>query len=170
MKLQPGLLGLLLWVSVAPTAQAKPQLYTDPHKRFRVAIPDGWSSDPQKASKVGAEAVFLGPMQSDDFRVNINIMVQPIGSLEQITKISKDQILGAPGGAILSQKSIQVGSVPGRQIVWKGKIHGRDLQFNSTFACQGGKTYLFTGTSLPSKWSQAAPILAKSAQSFRLMP
>jgi hypothetical protein len=142
--------------------------YEDKGRRFRVTPPPGWSPAPDKAKKIGALAVFMGPLQSSAFMANINVMEQAVGDLETFNKISVQQI--QRDGTIVSQRSLTLGGVPAREIVWKARMQGQDLQFHSTFWTKNGRTYLYTGTSLQSKWKSVAPALRQSAATFRPVP
>lgn len=155
----------MLFVAAPLMVQAKPTPYSDPQNGFRLTPPDGWNSAPSVAKKVNAKACFMGPMQSSDFRANINIMVQAMGDLEKFNSISVEQIKSS-GGTIVSQKKIKLPSGPGYQVIWKATMNGRPLEFNSTYTCGKGQTVLFTGTSLESKWNDVSGLLDKSAMTL----
>lgn len=157
------LLMLLLLIPLLPAAA-----YEDKTRGFRLTPPPGWSAAPDKAKRMGALAIFMGPMQSLSFRANINVMEQAIGDLNRFNDISLQQIRRE--GTVVSQRQLKLGGVPAREIIWKAKMQGQDLQFHSTFWTRGGKTYLFTGTSLQSKWSAVAPALRQSAATFGPIP
>jgi hypothetical protein len=147
---------------------AKPNMFVDKAAGFQLTAPDGWKSDVPKAKTMRAEALFFGPNQSKDFRSNINVMVQRCPDIKTYTKLTLDQLKNpSVNGVVVSQKDLKAGKADGHQLIWKATMGGRKLQFNSTYFCVGGKTFLFTGTSLESNWKDVEKLYDASSKTFQ---
>ncbi len=157
---------VLLLAALALAAPGKP--FVDKKAGYRLSPPAGWKSQADQARQIQASSVFIG-VEQGGFMANINVMIQPVGKLDEFTRITKEQLKSAKA-VIISEKSVKCGSTAGHQMIWKMPMQGKKLQFHSTWFVARGKTYLFTGTSLESKWSGVSKLFAESAASFQPVP
>ncbi len=160
------LLALMLVMSLP--GLAKPSVFVDKAAGFQLVAPDGWQADTPKAKTMKAEALFFGPNQGSDFRSNINVMVQSCPDIKTYTKLTLDQLKNPQvKGTVVSQKDLKAGKADGHQLIWKATMGGKKLQFNSTYFCVGGKTFLFTGTSLEANWKDVEKLYEASSKTFQ---
>ncbi len=157
---------VLLLAALALAAPGKP--FVDKKAGYQLVPPADWKSYPDRAAQMNASSVFKGVDQGG-FVANINVMMQPVDKLDEFTRITREQIKSAKA-TIVSEKAVKLGSAPGYQMIWKMSMQGRKLQFHSTWFVARGKTYLFTGTSLESRWSGVSRLFAQSAATFQPVP
>ncbi len=157
---------VLLLAALALAAPGKP--FVDKKAGYQLVPPAGWKSYPDRASQMKALSVFKGVDQGG-FVANINVMTQPVGKLDEYTRVTREQLKSAKA-TIVSEKAVKLGKTPGHQMIWKMTMQGHKLQFHSTWFVARGKTYLFTGSSLESKWSGVSKLFAQSAATFQPVP
>ncbi len=146
---------LLLLVLFAALGAGTLLTYTNAEKHYTIKYPSEWTKSEQKGY-----VAFLSPLDSasDDFRENVNVMVQDLSAnpvdLDQYTSITKSQIEGMEGSSIISIKDKMVGGLKGKEVNYNLKYNGRLLRLKAYYTIKGKEAYLLTFTALPESYSR----------------
>ena len=142
-------LGLL---ALALTGAAQAATYTNASQGFNLRYPDSWT---KRENIQGAVVAVVAPA-SGGFSRNVNVVVipgAPAGTkLDDILSANRANLAKQIKGLkVLLQRSVSVGGVNGRELVYTGSVSTagtRELRFKQRYTIQGSKLYVLTQTAL----------------------
>lgn len=133
-----------------------------PHPAFDLEVPDGFlASD---------SPVFLVGPEEGGFRANINVTVRPSPVPDAATylELAKREILGHPGGEVVSAGVGERDGRPDARIVYRFKMEGRHQQSLDRYVIAGGLCYVLSYTALCATFERLRPAAERILDSFQL--
>lgn len=146
------------------TAAGKPTVYESPLNGFRIEAPE---FEPVPGGTTQVVLHMFGPA-SDGFAPNLNVMVQPAMTAQQLRDISSTQFVQI-GLKVLREEP---GKLQGRDTVlyeYAGQMQQRDMHFLALGVCHADRTYLVTCTSLESQFAKLKAAFEAAVKSFKLL-
>jgi serine/threonine-protein kinase len=147
------------------------ETYTDAKYDFTIGYPKEW--DKQEGA-AGSAVAFLSPQESasDDFRENVNVLVQMLPdkvTLDQYTKLSLDQ---APklitGFDLLDEGSTTLAGSPAHHVHYRGEQGAFRLEWKQVWTVQNGRAFVLTYTAERERYGADLTIAGAMFATFRL--
>jgi eukaryotic-like serine/threonine-protein kinase len=155
--------------SGVPTADF--ETYTDVAEGFTIAYPKHWE---KREGALGSSVLILSPTEepSDDFRENVNVLVQTVPeetSLGEYTRLSLDE---APkvimGFDLLDDGPAMLSGAPAHQVHYRGEQGAFRLEWKQVYALKNGKAFILTYTAERDQYEAGLPTAEAMFASFRL--
>lgn len=147
------------------------ETYRDAKYDFTIGYPKDW--DKQEGT-LGSAVLLLSPLEgsSDEFRENVNVLVQTLPdkmSLDQYTKLSLDQ---APklitGFDLLDEGSTNLAGSPAHQVHYRGEQGSFRLEWKQVWTVRDGKAFVLTYTAERKRYGADLAVAETMFGTFRL--
>jgi hypothetical protein len=146
--------------------------HSDSKNGFTIQYPMDWE---KQVGALGSAVLILSPREgdSDQFRENVNVLVQKLPdrmTLDQYTKLSLDQ---APKLItrfdLLDQGSTQVAGRPAHRVHYRGEQGAFLLEWEQVWTVLGGQAFILTYTAERDRYSTYLRPAEAMFASFRLL-
>ncbi len=141
--------------------------YTNAQYSFSIDPPSGWIVDDDVTY---AAVCFYGPIDQD-FRVNVNIQVEPTSaSLAQYISSSKLQLQTFDNYQLLSEESRTINGVDAAELVFQFSISGQReiVQEKIVASLVNGKAFTIIYAALPTTYQTYLNAFESSVQTFKV--
>jgi hypothetical protein len=147
------------------------ETYTDAEYGFTIAYPTDWE---KQEGALGSSVLILSPTEepSDDFRENVNVLVQTVPdkmSLGEYTRLSLDE---APklitGFDLLDDGPAMLSDAPAHQVHYRGEQGAFRLEWKQMYALSNGRAFVLTYTAERDQYESGLPTAEAMFASFRL--
>jgi hypothetical protein len=138
---------------------------------FKISYPSDWILE--EDTQIGAKFVLYTPDNSDDFRENINLMIQDLTGygldLDSYTEISKQQLpqIFEETKIVLSEKRTK-NNQEYQRIIYSGRQAQFHLKFEQYYWVINDKAYILTLTCAKDQFDNYQKIGEKIMDSFQL--
>lgn len=151
------------------TNMQQPNVFMDPAEHFSLRVPEGWSAD--TSGQQGESVVLFGPTVDDDFRANVNVIVQEIApwTPEEYVTLSRLQLKKLSNLATLPVDE-PAPRLPGGWVLewttWEAPIPVRGRQL---IAFRAGRAFVVTGTATAASFARHEPLFRAVFDSFQFL-
>ena len=140
---------------------------------FALSAPDDWDVDTSGA--MGTALILMSPLgpDGDDFRENVNVMVQDVGAygldLDGFVALSEEQVTTFVTDAeFVSSERDTTGIHPSHRLVYTGRQGKYALRFEQRYWVVDGRAYILTFTAEEDAYEGFAEVGTRVLESFAL--
>jgi hypothetical protein len=153
---------------IEPLNGAKPRVYVDQESLFSLHVPKGWLVD--TSGQQGSRVILLHPMIENDFRVNVNVVVNAMGGLtiEEYLTLSRLQIKQLTGARQLAVDELARRPEGAHLLEWIVEIAPVPLKIRQVFLAKEPRIYLVTATAPLARFELHRSVLETVLESFHL--
>ncbi len=140
-------------------------------KEYTINYPKDWTFD--SSGQMNTTFLLFSKLEENDtFSENVNLMIQDLTGmnldLKGYTALSVKQIKSVKDSEIIESKGLKKSGRDYHQIIWKGFVAGRDLQFKQLYFLKDNKAYLVTLTCEQKAYTEYVNIGTSILNSFTL--
>ena len=155
------------------TAPPSPVYDTLRHAGFALAVPGHWDVDTSGA--MGAALIAMSPLgpDGDDFRENVNVVVQDVGAygldLDGFVALSEEQVTTFVTDAeFVSSERDTLGAHPHHRLTYTGRQGKYALRYEQRYWVVDGRAYILTFTAEQDAHEGYAEVGQRVLESFGL--
>lgn len=140
---------------------------------FKLNYPEVWSQR-DRNDFFTSGIVFFSPLANDSdlFQERVSVLVEDLSknmSLAKYTAESIAEIKRLSDPKVDVSKVVQLGSLPGRQVIYQGEENGNRVQRMQIWSIKGDRAYVITYTAQPHSYEEYLPTVEKMIKSFEVM-